>query len=244
MVSGPNQVVLLLVGAVPLLVGVLALRSAWRRYRFVKRVSGANADPVDVGEITPGQTAVEGTARVASETVAAPFTDERGLLSVGETLTPSQSGDGTDSLTSDERAVESVPFTVEDGTGTVAVDAEPGTYHLRAERFDPGDVDQGALEGWTDRTGVDPGNPNAYRQQLLTPGEDVYVFGEASAAGPDAKRRSPDADWQLRAGAEDIIVSTQGRAELGGSNLVVAVILFVLGGTFTLMGLLFWTGLL
>lgn len=244
MVSGPNQVVLLVVGAVPLLIGVMALRSAWRRYRFVKRVSGANADPIDVGEITPGQTAIEGTARIASDTVGAPFTDDRGLLSVGETLTPSQSGDGTDSLTTDARAVESVPFTVEDGTGTVAVDAEPGIYHMRAERFDPGEVDQAALDGWTDRTGVDPGNPNAYRQQLLTPGEDVYVFGEARAAGPDTSTRPADADWQLSAGAEDIIVSTQGRAELGGNSLVVAVILFVLGGMFTLMGLLFWTGLL
>jgi len=245
--NGPGlggQLVLGVVGAIVLLIGLIMLRGAWRNLGLVRRIVGDDADPIDIAAVSGGPSAVEGTARRAADgTVPAPFSDEDAVIAVGETLNPSPSGE-TQSLTTDERVVESVPFVVEDGTGSILVEPTDATLHLEGPKLDPADVDDPARDAWLGRTEADIDSPTAYRQRLLTPGEDVYVFGEAVATdGMAATGGERAIDWRLT-GGDDLMVSTEGRGLMGGSNLLAAIVFLVFGGMFTLMGIIFLSGLL
>lgn len=220
-------------GLVCLLLGVLALRSALRQFQLTRRMAGDAATPVDVADVTRGTVAVSGTARPAEEgSFPAPFADGEALVAVAETLERGSAGQhGSTGPTTDERATETVPFVVEDGTGSIRVEPDAGSYHGERERFDPEEVDRSALEAWLDRTDVDEESSFGYRQRVAAPGDEVYVFGDAVATDGGGAGGG-ETDVRIADGGDvgDVVVSTEGRGAVGGASLVSAVALLFFGG--------------
>jgi len=212
------------IGVLLSILGLLVLKSAVTRFELLRQMFGDDADPVDIAAATPGTVAVEGTARPLDEqTIPLPFESGESVVAEGRTLEysgGSEPGDRTKST--DEQATEMVPFVVDDGSGTVRVDPEDAARHWETKRFDPEEIDRAALEAWLQRTDVSSDSNVGYRQKAVQPGDEVYLFGPAVAT--DGGTES-----ELRFAGDDLILSTEGRKQVGGSSLISGLILLFLG---------------
>ena len=213
------------VGVLLSILGLLVLKSAVTRFELLRQMFGDDADPVDIAAATPGTVAVEGTARPLDEqTIPLPFESGEAVIVEGRTLEYRSDGEaGAERVKStDEKATEMVPFAVDDGSGTVRVDPDDATRHWETQRFDPEEVDRSALEAWLQRTDVSSDSNVGYRQKAVQPGDEVYLFGPAVAT--DGGTES-----ELRFAGDDLILSTEGRKQVGGSSLISGLVLLFLG---------------
>lgn len=157
-----------------------------------------------------GPVLVDGTARKATASVTAPFSETRCLAYEYETRERAGPDDDWTTLSAGQKAV---PFAVDDGTGRVRVEPESATFRLSEEYRDVG-------------PGEDP--PDRVAQYLATT-EDVDARRrtmDVSVNEPDADRRQRFVERRLEAG-EDVSVygeSVPKRLNRAGEGLVDAVL--------------------
>jgi hypothetical protein len=192
------------VGLIFVAVGVYVTK---RGFTERKRSNVMDETPTEnVGSVSMGQSEVEGTARPAEEgTIEGPLSDEQCLVAVWDVSEFQRDDKGRGKWRLQGNGVDYVPFHVDDGTGRALVrPSEEAVYEIDEHEEDPilvrdGDSPPDRVEtfleeydwrgsdlteeawnhggGW-DTEGYDPGD-RLYREHLLQPGEDAYVFGVA-----------------------------------------------------------------
>jgi hypothetical protein len=131
---------------------------------------------------------------------------------------------------------ESVEFTVDDGTGAIAVVPKGASFDQltkSVERFDPGPAGATLSFGMF-QLAIDAGHPtrrtlgHRYEEYVLPAGERITVIGRVDDEG---------GRLALRDGGPHFILSTRTRAELLGSAKTTAAVLGVLGTIAVLAGI-------
>jgi len=150
----------------------------------------AEADPTPAAAVSPGQgqVAVTGTARpIESEgAIVAPFSGAQAV--VCRSAVSEKTGDSATNLHAE---LETVPFTIEDGSGSVRVDPhEDAYYNVEHENYSVTSASDRtpAIQEWLDRTGAvsaGPGRGRTYRQHLIMDGETATVIGQPRAVEDD-----------------------------------------------------------
>lgn len=219
----------------------------------------AETEVTDVASLERGTVAVEGTARVDEEagTVATSLTGEEALVSHSKVVArPDHADDDAMGRRTLHEEQQAVPFRVEDATGSVRVDP-PGEADVRldenvATEFGAGDPDVADLADDAEAaasgavsvgSAIQPRHKNDYRrryeQAALTPGEDVYVLGEAvDGAGRDGS------DVELLGGdrPEQFVVSDEGREAVQSGGQIGAYLAYAFGGVLGVLGALMLFG--
>lgn len=140
---------------------------------------------------------LHGTARVADRTLAGPFTGEDCLVVETVVEEYESSGGGGGSWTEIDSVVQSVPFVLEDDSGSVLVDPRMADTRLSEEAeitVDGGTTPPERIERYIEENdevsyenrrldlklfSVPVGADRRYTETRLRPGGEVYVFGRA-----------------------------------------------------------------
>lgn len=180
----------------------LGLWLIWKGFKLRKQREYIEETPTaDVGSVSIGPAELTGFAEVLDDTVTAPFSDEECLVAAWEVEEWEQTDDGAYWNTIDEGA-DFVDFALDDGTGTITVDptrdaefvVERGheeTITVGVDETPPDNVAQ-----FLDRHDTPGPSSNAlsaidfgknegdrrYRQNLLEPGDEAYVYGAVRRA--------------------------------------------------------------
>jgi hypothetical protein len=161
----------------------------WRQRTLVKNTPTETAQSLSVG---PSE--IKGKAVTEDlEPVSAPFSDENCVVAEYEVEEYDDDDDGGGSWKTVERGVVHTPFYVDDGTGSVLVRPDDeATYDLEPEDgtttyVDSSERGTAPVREFVEREGIGfpsdragKENDRRYSQNLILPGESVYVFGTAS----------------------------------------------------------------
>ena len=170
----------------------------------------------DVASVSIGPAELKGTAKVLEHTVTAPFSDEDCLVASWEVEEWEQTDDNSYWKTIED-GVFAADFTLDDGTGTITVDATgPAEYVINRGsgnrvRVDVDETPPTHVADFLDRadtpgdssnmfSAIDIGNQEGdrrYTQNLLRPGDDAYVYGAVR------RRETADETGHLVVGAPD-----------------------------------------
>lgn len=247
LVSAPRAIVsvLLLVFGAFLLRGVLTtLRTAW----LVK-----TTPTEDVRSLAVGRTEVKGIARPADASLPQPFTDGSAVIGEYRIRKHDPDPDGKQSgwVTTD-RGTIAAPFTIDDGTGEVRVDASEDadvyvsdtnttSVTVPAHEPEPQPVREFLAE-YTDRD-VDPDGEGSiydrkhrYVQEVIPPDEEVYVFGDAEPRGEDSATNAERLVIDEDDDTGRFVISDKDEPELVTGLRRRAPVLFVLGLVLSIVG--------
>lgn len=258
--------VTVIVGVV--LLGVGAFAVARGRKRRHQKLTIEGAETTDALAITAGPVELVGRAEPAEDgALRAPFSDEDCLAAYWEIEEWEESGKHS-SWDTEGSGYVSAPFYLDDGTDQVLVRPDGATFDIdrhaesvvevgadeeppRAIRefldldSTPGDPDRALISAldWGQQVG-----DRRYRQDLIKPGEQVYVHGTATRVGA---REFGDSDFEIVAAADDgyedaelFLVSDRSEADLVSARrdaalyLVGGALLALAGLALTLAGLL------
>jgi hypothetical protein len=187
-------VVLLVIGLVALDCFLLASRELRTAHRVFSTPTGRVSDLLTDPE---GPIELHGTARVADGTVVGTFTGEACLLC--ETVIEEyRSGRHRGSWREIDSDLRSVPFLLEDGSGSVPIDPRDAEIRIGSgvERIDVdgGETPPERIERYIDATdgiscenrrfelrpfSIPIGADRRYTERRIRPGEEVYVLGRA-----------------------------------------------------------------
>lgn len=179
-------------GVVALLGGGWLVRVGFRRRRQRSLMEDTPTEQAE--SLSMGPSEIQGTASLPDGGPAqAPFTDDECVVAKWkiEEYREDRDDDGGGSWTTVEAGVRQIPFYVDDGTGAALVRPyEDATYDLEGEDWTTVEVDSSSngpepVQAFVDGTeSVDyPSNGGGrdgdrrYKQNLIRPDEDVYVFG-------------------------------------------------------------------
>lgn len=166
------------------LIGLGAIYAGYRERR--RAASLESRDVVDAGSVTEGSVALEGTARLADESVDSPLDDEAVIARVTRTravetrwVDAEAARDRDAGIESQETNVErytsedAVPFYVTGDPGTVLVDAESDVrLELRSSETVTEEVEHESHHRLVDEE-------RTKKISLLQDGDEVFVFGRA-----------------------------------------------------------------
>lgn len=208
---------------------------------FGEGVGLLGSSPTDIGSLEPGWQEVVGTAKIGDAgTVVAPFSGNDALLSQNRVVwTYEEMGAETETWRQSVQAIESVPFTLRDATGTITASFDDPAQFRLARRTYRGD-DPPGVEEWEATQDFEDQKParvvsTRYEEETIEPGDEVYVFGEVEVGGDELVITAGDPD------ATRSVVSTEGRkspsadafsGSIVGGILAVAATLLGLGLTF------------
>jgi len=184
----------------------------WRTSRLIR-----NTPTESVRSMAAGRTELEGTAEAGDDSLDQPFGEGEAVAAKWEIGTWFE-GDGTESgeWTTTARGTLAEPFHLDDGTGRVAIEAsEDAEIHVSEantsslvvgeDEVEPRSVTEFLAEHRD--VDVDPADEDdgwdgkhRFRQEVVPPGEDVYVFGNA-VVHEDGDGR--DDSQRLRVEADD-----------------------------------------
>jgi hypothetical protein len=239
-----------------LLVGVGA--AIVRKGRFASRQSDRIAEtPVsEVAALRPGTAAVEGVARAdeTEGTVTASLSGEPALVTTARVTAHDDVDDRGPDAEVERRVLHedrrSVPFLVDDGTGTARVDP-PREADVRLEEStvsrtstptaaDLADRPDAAADGTVDVAGARRhGDRLRYEQGVLAPGEEVFVYGEAVER---ADRDGDDVEVVGGETPEQFVVSDYSREEVQSGGKIGAYVAYAFGGFAAFVGALLLLG--
>lgn len=244
------SVVVTVVGLVAIAAGAFAIARGRERRRQREAIEGT--ETTDVLRVTPGPVEIVGTAEPAEDDpLRAPFSEADCLAGYWEIEEWEESGKHSSWRTEGSGHV-STPFYVDDGTDRVLVRPDGATLDIDAgteEVLEVGADENppGAVREFLDLDAT-PGDPSRallpaldwgqqvgdrrYRQDLLRPGERVYVHGTATRVGA---REFGGPDFEIVAGADDghedadvFLVSDRSEADLLAARRDAA--LYLVGG--------------
>jgi hypothetical protein len=194
---------------IPLLGGAFVIYLGWGKRATSTAISETGTTPVT--DLEPGQVGVTGRVRPVSSgsTVRSPISQEKAVAYgvIVEEYTSGPGGDdgGGGSWDRIHTEWESVPFLLDDGDATVAVDPPADAEHRydwTQKRVNPGRDPPPAIQSYIERTGAvdrpdgwslgpfNTGSPHRYSEGVLEPGEPAYVLGTARETG--ASHDAPD----------------------------------------------------
>jgi hypothetical protein len=174
--------------------GVFLIRKGFRRRK--QRELMADTPTEQAESLSMGPSEVTGIARPGpSEAATAPFSDEECIVCTWEVLEYDDDDDDGGSWNHVASGLDGVPFYVDDGTGLVLVEPhDDARYEIDPDgettiRVDADETPPGPIASFIDTTsgvgrvsesssggGASEGD-RKYRQNLIKPGEDVFVFG-------------------------------------------------------------------
>ena len=230
-VSFGSELVLSLVGLVIFSLGTVLFLGGFSSFEIYHVVR--ETPTTDAADVSPGETVeIYGKATVSEHgTHKAPFTDEDCVVCEYEIIKKQGENEVIDSGTA------GVPFYIDDGTGRVLIDPEKAKVMMGLDtetevksKKPPSEL----TEGYVD-IGVNEFRTE-YRERYVTPGEDIYVYGNAVGSDEyDVVIGKPNEDSLL-------MISDSSEGELRKSLLSKAVsrgatgvVLMSVG-----MGVLFW----
>lgn len=173
-------------------VAVYASWSGWKRANRIQHTPTEKARSVAMG-----RTEITGTVEPAGETFTEPLTDEEcvfarwAVKTGGPIVTMNAAGESTAAVGGPDIGSRSVPFYVTDETGRALVEPDDGiTVELhegsRTELSvsDPANRPERVAafmeQVYPDHDpAVAAGGPTQYRQDVIEPGDEVYVYGSA-----------------------------------------------------------------
>lgn len=219
--------------------GLVALFGGWHRYRTSRIV--ANTPTESVRSMAAGRTELEGTARPVDEPFDQPFDDGEAVLASYEIEEYHHDDDGGDWHTLDSGELVA-PFLLDDGTGRALVDVDRtvslqiSDEHRTRIRVDDDEQEPEVVKRFlredsdvdVSDTGWFSGEDRRYTQEVLPPGSDAYVFGDAQpredAAGTGEERlvlrRDEGTDrFVVSDMREDELTDSMGRDALLGIGL-------------------------
>jgi hypothetical protein len=244
-------------GLVMLGVGAFAIARGRKRRHQKATIEGT--ETTDVLRLTPGPAEVVGRAEPTEDgPMRAPFSDDDCLAAYWEIEEWEESGKHS-SWRTEGSGYLSTPFYVDDGTDRVLVRPKDATFEIdrHAESVievgtdevppepiqsfleldsTPGDPDRALIEAldWGQQIG-----DRRYRQDLIRPGEQVYVHGTATRVGA---REFGGNDFELVAEADDgfedadlFLVSDRSEADLVSARRD-SLLYLVGGGVLALVG--------
>lgn len=248
--SGSNQdpEALLVVAGLAFLAGLVLIYFGFKSYRLGRLIR--DTPTAKVRSMPIGRVELQGVARDAGETLDPPFSDEESLY-VHYEIEEYQYDRHDDEWewNTVESGTESVPFYLEDDTGSALVDVEDGAdfplsgaTRTRFKADGRGDTPEpvaaylreGSSAGFSD-------NDRRYTQEVLPVDSDVYVFGgateRADAGGSNEERLVIKTDDMT----DRFLVSDRDADELASAYGKRAPLMMVLGlalSTGSLYGLL------
>lgn len=186
--AGPLQIELdgLLVLVLLFGLGLLMVYRGFDEYRAGRLIRDTATETVRAAAV--GRTELVGTARPAGTTLARPFTDGDCLYASYQVREEREDDDGDTSWATVDHDVWVTDFLLDDGTGEISVEPEASAkFEVSDEHSTTITVAEGAsppprvaefLEQGTD---VEPtsGNERRYVEEVIPPGESVYVLGGA-----------------------------------------------------------------
>jgi len=228
--------VLAVVGLVAVAVGAYGVRRGRRMREEAELLS--STETTDALAMTPGAVELVGRAEPADDgPLPAPFTDEDAVAAWWEIEEWDESGKSSEWRT-EGSGTYATEFYLDDGTDRVLVRPDGASLEFDPETtlVQEVGVDDPAPEPIRQFLSLDstPGGPNEalikaldfgqqvgdrkYRQRLIRPGEEVYVFGTATRVGA---REFGDNDFEVVESADDghhdaerFIVSNRSESEL------------------------------
>lgn len=220
--------------------------SGLRRWNTMRRM-----DPNDM-VVESGLKEFEGQAHAVGETVTTPFSDSQSLICEHKVERYSTSGEGSNWKTV-ESDVDTVPFEIEGGGETVAVDPAEASYLLtdeyQVEGREAEDFPSRVMEYAEETEGVNAGSTvelgpvdlggQKYRftEERLDDGEEVYVLGpaemnpESAPGGSDARLAIAPGDRSWREGffGDPFVVSDTGEGQARKRQFKSAIVTFLFG---------------
>lgn len=166
--------------------GLLMIYNGFQEYRVSRLIRDTATETVNAAAV--GRTELVGTARAAGMTFAQPFTNGEALYVDYEIQEEREDSDGDSSWTTLDHDTWVTPFDLDDGTGEIRVEPEVSAKFEISEAYTTSlDVSDGesapaAVQEFLEQgTDVDPisHNRRRYRQEIIPPGETVYVLGGA-----------------------------------------------------------------
>jgi hypothetical protein len=215
---------------------------------------------VDPGDfrIEPGLQEFEGRAYAAEDPLTTPFTESESILCeyTVERYDHDDDGSNWDTVSSD---VGSVPFEVDDGGATVAVDPAHADYLLTEEfQVDTSDVEElpPRVQGYATRNlemgsaiELGPiavgGRRYRFTEKRLDDGEEVYVIGPTEVGSRPAPGDSTaravvapgERNWRQKLLGDPFVVSDTSEEAARKRQLKRAIGLFLFGLVFAVIGI-------
>lgn len=178
--------------------GLLLIYSGFNEYRVSRLISDTATETVHAPAV--GRTELEGTVKSAEMLLAQPFTDGDAVYVHYQIEEEREDSDGDTSWTTLDQDTWVTEFYLDDGTGQILVDPdisakyEISDKHTSTFRVPEGDSEPAAVaEFLRQGTDVDPTSyrNRRYTQEVIPPGETVYVLGgaemQADAEGREEK---------------------------------------------------------
>lgn len=233
-------------GAIASIAGVVTLRRGYRSRKRAALTASAESKPIADLTAADGRVSLSGTVETADRSIDLVFGDGSGPVVKTEAAryddAPSANtdGDGVGELQSNsegydyrQQAVQAEPFAIDDGTGTLQVDAdetadaviEPDTRVDTAEA-DPENV-SALAEVLREQLLISPQTARI-RQGVVEVGDEVTVQGVPERSGDDLV---------LGGGEIPILVSDRSRAETEQAQADGGVKQYVIGAVLLLVGL-------
>jgi len=204
--------------------GSLALGFALWHGRAIRGVVGISpTDVISLSTGTTGPVSITGHARRADKHLTAPFTGSECHALEYEVEELRHTGNAPSWVKIDSR-IRTVPFLLDDGTGSVLVDPERVRLSLNESetiRVDGGERPPERIRAFIESTEdvdseersldlkvveLDVGNDRKYIERRLDPGETVTVFGQAEAK-PGISTHSGQVNAVLMAGSSPLVIS-------------------------------------
>jgi hypothetical protein len=166
--------------------GLLMIYSGFREYQVGQLIRDTATETVNAAAV--GRTELEGTVERADMLFAQPFRDRDAVYVSYQIQEERQDGDGDTSWTTLDQDTWVTPFYVDDGTGQILVDPDISAKYEISDEYTStftvpeGGSDPAAIAEFLEQgTDVDPTEhrKRRYTQQVIPPGETVYVLGGA-----------------------------------------------------------------
>jgi hypothetical protein len=166
--------------------GLLMIYNGFREYQVGRLIRDTATETVNAAAV--GRTELVGTAKAADETFRQPFTDGEAVFVHYQIQEEREDSDGDTSWSTLDEDTWVTPFILDDGTGEILIEpAVSAKFEISDEYTTSIDVSEGgstpAAVGafLAQGTEVEPSSHNRrrYTQEVIPPGETVYVLGGA-----------------------------------------------------------------
>lgn len=200
--------------------GLLMIYSGFNEYRVGRLIRDTATETVQAAAV--GRTELEGTVKSAGMVLAQPFADGDAVYVHYQIQEEREDSDGDKSWTTLDQDTWVTEFYLDDGTGEILVQPEVSAkyeisdQHTSTIRVPAGGSEPAAItEFLRQGTDVDPSSDRKrrYTQEVIPPGETVYVLGAAEILADSVGREEKNLVIRRDEGSDRFVISdmTEGR---------------------------------
>lgn len=194
--------------------GLLLIYSGFNEYRVSRLIRDTATETVQAAAV--GRTELEGTVKSAGMVLAQPFTDGDAVYAHYQIQEEREDSDGDTSWTTLDQDTWVTEFYLDDGTGQILVEpAVSAKYEISDEYTSTFSVPEGgsepaAIAAFLEQgTDVDPAShrKRRYTQEVIPPGETVYVLGGAEMQADADGREEKSLVMRRDEGSDRFVIS-------------------------------------